>query len=191
MVASRRQIAAVAARAAGAVLLAAVLTLIVGTLIRQQKDLAQADRDRQALARQVRQLGGTPSAEPSPSRGPIGLTGPSGPPGRGPTPQEIRDAVAKYMNLHPAPRGKAGPSGKPGPPGASGKPGPPGQAGASGPPGPPGPQGERGPQGEPGPAGPQGERGPEGPQGPQGDAPSTVYCTPPTPPTGPWTCTTG
>lgn len=188
-----------AVRAVAALFAAAVLAWTVGTLMRQQADLAQADRDRQALAHQVRQLGGTPSPRPTASRGPAGLAGrpgPSGPRGPGPTAQQVQDAVNKYLWMHPAPRGRTGANGKPGTPGkpgTTGKPGTPGQNGqagqngASGPPGPQGPQGERGEQGPPG------DRGPEGPQGPPGDSPSTVYCKPPANPLSgdPWTCTTG
>lgn len=172
-----------------------VAALIVGGVFWLVADLA---RDRRQLAdhvdqlsRQVRDLGGTPTPGPTGPIGRSGTPGPSGPRGPGPSAQEIRDAVAKYMTLHPPRRGRTGrpgatgPSGRPGAtgaPGHDGQDGTPGQTGATGP---PGPQGDRGPAGDTGPQGPQGDRGEPGP------APSTVYCQPPADPTtGPWTCTT-
>ena len=71
------------------------------------------------------------------------------------------------------PRGKTGPQGPQGEPGADGKPGPQGpqgKPGADGKPGPQGPQGKPGADGKPGPQGPQGEPGADGKPGPQGPA---------------------
>ena len=88
--------------------------------------LRQAEADRQTLAEQVRQLGGTPSYAPAVA-GPRGEPGPPGPPG----PSGL-----------PGPPGPVGPSGAPGP---TGEPGP---AGATGPPGEPGRDGKDGRDGQ-------------------------------------------
>lgn len=125
---------------------------------------------RDALARQVQELGAKPVAGPPGSRGdrgesitgPKGDTGPTGPPGP------------------VGPSGKQGPKGDTGDDGvsATGSPGvngSDGQAGPAGPPGPAGPQGEAGPAGPRGDEGPQGDPGPAGPACPDGyslDAPS-------------------
>ena len=140
--------------------------LLAGAAFLTVQDLAQdlrvSNKARDALARQVQEMGGTPVAGEPGSRGEVG---PSGAPGRdgsdgrpGPT-------------ITPAP-GKPGASGQPGTPGAdSTVPGPTGAAGqpgadstVPGPAGPPGPEGPTGPQGEQGPAG-EGEQGPAGPAG--------------------------
>lgn len=118
-------------------------------------------QDRDALARQVQQLGGTPVAGPPGLRGEpgepgVGVTGPPGVPGR--------DGVDGLDGAD----GSPGPSGSPGTDGkdgADGRAGEPGAAGATGPAGPPGPPG---PQGEPGPAGPQGAPGADGADGVDG-----------------------
>jgi hypothetical protein len=112
--------------------------------------------DRDALARQVQDLGGTPVAGPPGLRGEpgepgVGVTGPPGGPGRD---------------------GVDGADGEPGRPGPSGSPGSDGKDGADGAdstvPGPSGPAGPPGPQGEPGPAGPQGAPGSDGADGEDG-----------------------
>jgi len=142
------------------------LAWVVITMQQLGRDLHAANTARDALARQVQQLGASPVAGPPGSRGEPGksVTGPRGPQGE-PGPSGP-----------PGPSGSPGPSGKPGKngvdgepgtPGASGEPGQPGAAGATGPAGPPGPQG---PQGEPGPAGPQGEKGDKGDPGEPGPA---------------------
>lgn len=139
---------AVAALAFGAAL--AWILLSVQTL---NDDLRASNAARDALARQVQALGGTPVAGPPGSRGEPGesVTGPPGPAGEaGPTGP-------------PGPSGATGKGGASGAPGASGTPG---SAGATGPVGAVGPQGA---QGEPGPAGPQGEPGAQGPKGDTGD----------------------
>lgn len=115
-------------------------------------------QDRDALARQVQDLGGTPVAGPPGLRGEpgepgVGVTGPPGPQGeRGPTGP-------------PGPSGSPGKAGDDGSDGAAGESGTPGVVGPSGAVGPAGPPG---PQGEPGPAGPQGEPGPAGADGVDG-----------------------
>lgn len=119
-------------------------------------DLDAANQARDALARQVQQLGASPVAGPPGSRGAPGasVTGPSGPAG---------------------PVGAPGASGRPGKPGATGSPGPtgsPGAAGAQGPAGATGPQGPKGDTGDTGPAGPQGAAGPSCPDGYSLQAPS-------------------
>jgi hypothetical protein len=123
------------------------------------EELHTANQARDALARQVEQLGEKPVAGPPGSRGesgqsivgPKGDTGPQGPTGP------------------PGPTGPVGPTGSVGENGAdgtTGMDGQPGTVGATGPAGPTGPTGVQGPQGEPGPAGAQGEQGERGPSGP-------------------------
>jgi hypothetical protein len=118
-------------------------------------------QDRDALARQVQELGGTPVAGPPGLRGEPGepgvsVTGPSGPPGV-PGADGLDGADGE-----PGPSGSPGKDGKSGADGSDGKAGEPGAVGASGPAGPAGPPG---PQGEPGPPGPQGEPGADGEDG--------------------------
>jgi hypothetical protein len=120
----------------------AVLAWIVITMQQLSRDLQTANAARDALARQVQQLGASPVAGPPGSRGEVGPSGAPGPSG---------------------PPGPAGPAGKAGDSGATGSPGPAGAVGATGSAGSPGPAG---PQGEPGPAGPQGAKGDTGPAGP-------------------------
>ncbi|MER5750594.1 collagen-like protein [Streptomyces sp. NPDC002088] len=120
-------------------------------------DLETSNQARDALARQVQGLGGTPVAGPPGSRGEPGesVTGP------------------------PGTQGETGPSGPPGPSGSSGTNGKDGAAGETGAPGTPGQDGApgadstvpgpQGPQGETGPAGPQGEQGEQGPKGDTGE----------------------
>jgi hypothetical protein len=126
-------------------------------------DLKVSNDARDALARQVQQLGAKPVAGPPGSRGEpgksiIGPTGPTGPPGP------------------IGPRGPSGRSGKDGEDGSdgangvsvTGNPGTPGDPGAAGPAGPPGPQGEPGPAGPQGPAGADGKDGQDGQTCPEG-----------------------
>ncbi|BBC35304.1 hypothetical protein SGFS_065980 [Streptomyces graminofaciens] len=137
----------------GAILLGVVLAWIVVAIQTMGRDLHEERGARDALARQVQDLGATPVAGPPGSRGEPG-TSVTGPPG---------------------PRGEVGPSGPPGPsgsPGVDGEDGSDGNAGESGAPGVgvTGPAGPPGPQGEPGPAGPQGEPGSDGADGRDGQA---------------------
>lgn len=93
----------------------------------------------------------------------VGAQGPAGQPGaRGPaaTDQQTRDAVAKYLALHPLADGKDGAPGKDGQsPACLTSP-----TGCVGPPGPPGPQGPPGDSIQ-GPAGPAGQPGRDGANG--------------------------
>ncbi|GHH83891.1 collagen-like protein [Streptomyces capitiformicae] len=140
-----------------ALLMGVLLALLVAYIWWQTSqlthDLRTANEARDALARQVQQLGEKPVAGPPGSRGnrgrrSTGPPGPSGPPGP-PGPAGVNAT------------GEPGKNGEDGVPGASGQPGEPGQDGESvtGPAGPPGPQGE------PGPSGPQGEPGEDGKNG--------------------------
>lgn len=108
------------------------------------RDLHAAVEDRNALAQQVRELGGKPVAGPRGEPGPA-VTGPAGVPG---------------MPGADGASGTPGKDGTPGSPGPSGKPGATGPAGAVGP---------AGPQGVPGPVGPQGAPGEDGGEGPRGE----------------------
>jgi hypothetical protein len=116
-------------------------------------------QDRDALARQVQELGGTPVAGPPGLRGEpgVGETGPSGAPGRDGV--DGKDAPT----VTPSP-GATGPRGLQGEPGVSvtGPSGPPGATGATGPQGVQGERGEKGDTGEVGPEGPPGPNCPEG-----------------------------
>ncbi|WP_255951535.1 collagen-like protein [Streptomyces odontomachi] len=127
----------------------ALLAWVVITLQQQAADLRDANAARDALARQVQQLGGKPVAGPPGSRGEPGktVTGPQGPAG------------PKGDQGEPGP---AGPTGKPGKAGTNGSDGDAGSPGADG------SAGQQGAQGEPGPAGPQGEQGPKGDTGDRG-----------------------
>lgn len=117
-------------------------------------------QDRDALARQVQQLGGTPVA------GPPGLRGEPGEPGVGVTgpPGERGEKGDKGDPGEPAPTITPSP-GKTGPRGPQGEQGEPGVS-VTGPSGPPGATGAVGPQGERGEKGETGERGEQGPPGP-------------------------
>lgn len=106
--------------------------------------LDRAERDRTALAQQVRDLGGTPVAGPKGSDGSNGKDGRDGTNGND---------------------GGPGPVGPSGTPGADGEPGPAGPQGVQGEPGVQGVQGPVGPSGAPGPVGPQGPAGPQGDKG--------------------------
>ncbi|MBI0293277.1 collagen-like protein [Streptomyces sp. PRKS01-29] len=146
-------------------------------------DLHTANQARDALARQVQQLGAKPVAGPPGSRGEPGrsVTGPRGPKGEqgepgapGPTGPPGSDGKNGANAT-----GKPGPAGATGAPGAAGNDGQPGAAGPQGEPGPAGPQGPQGEKGTPGDTGPRGEQGPP-PSGwtytdPQG---VTYECTP-------------
>lgn len=129
-------------------------------------------QDRDALARQVQELGGTPVAGPPGLRGEPGVsvTGPSGPPG-----EDGRDGVdgKDAPTITPSP-GATGPRGPQGEPGASvtGPSGPPGATGPAGPQGVQGVQGERGEKGDTGDVGPAGPPGPNCPDGYSLQAPS-------------------
>lgn len=124
--------------------------------LQQQVDTYVSDAN--ALQRQVRGLGATPTVQVPPI-GPVGPAGANGQPGpQGPP----------GPSGPPGATGPTGPSGGPGSPGASGtpgsngQPGSPGAAGATGAQGPPGPTGPSGPSGAPGPTGPTGQSGVDG-----------------------------
>jgi hypothetical protein len=127
------------------------------------RDLRISNDARDALSRQVQQLGEKPVAGPPGSRGepgqsitgPKGDTGPTGPPGpAGPTGE----------------RGIRGLQGIKGDTGSQGDAvaGSPGTNGSDGVQGPAGPAGPAGPQGDPGPAGPEGPAGADGRDGQDG-----------------------
>jgi hypothetical protein len=126
------------------------LAWIVITMTQLSHDLRASNSARDALARQVEQLGGTPVAGRPGSRGDVGPSGPQGSPG---------------PSGEPGIQGPSGPPGKTGTAGKDGKGGTLGPAGSAGPSGIPGTSGSPGPAG---PAGPQGDPGPAGPQGPAG-----------------------
>lgn len=151
----------------GAVAVGALLAWLIVFVQGLARDLDTANKARDQLAAQVKQMGGTPVAGPPGSRGEpgpagAGLTGPQGPAGL-PGPSGP-----------PGPTGSPGVTGKGGTPGASvtgapgtdGAAGVDGAAGTDGASGPAGPVGPQGPAGDPGPAGPQGAAGPQGPAGP-------------------------
>lgn len=148
--------------AAGVVLAVAVLAWVVVTMQQLSGDLATSNAARDALARQVQQLGASPVAGPPGSRGgpgtagPVGPSGPSGPSG----PAGLTGPAGRT--------GAAGAAGSPGPAGNPGASGSPGAAGAAGQDGAAGEDGAQGPQGDPGPTGPAGPAGAPGPQGPAG-----------------------
>ncbi|MFE3031606.1 collagen-like protein [Streptomyces canus] len=128
--------------------------------------------DRDALARQVQELGGTPVAGPPGLRGEPGV-GVTGPPGTSGERGEKGEPGEPGASGSPGRNGMKGSPGAAGSPGAVGPTGPAG-VGATGPAGPAGPQGSQGetgatgPQGEPGPKGDTGDRGPAGPACPDG-----------------------
>lgn len=150
--------------ALAAVVLGAAFAWILLSIQSLNHELKVSNEARDALARQVEQLGETPIAGPPGSRGEPGetVTGPPGPrgePGPAGPPGPIGPSGAP---------GKNGINGTDGQTGIPGSPGTPGETGAPGPAGPAGPAGPPGPQGEPGPAGPQGEQGPAGEDGRDG-----------------------
>jgi hypothetical protein len=125
------------------------------TVVSLTGDLRQANVARDALARQVQQMGGEPVAGPPGSRGDPGTAGAQGPPG------------------DPGSPGSMGPSGPPGPTGPAGPSGPPGAGSTlAGPTGVPGPTGPAGPAGGAGPAGAAGAAGPPGQDGAAGQPPA-------------------
>lgn len=138
----------------GALALGAVLAWIVLTVSGVTHDLRAETARGDALAEQVRGLGGIPVAGPSGSPGEPGesVTGPRGEKG------------------DPGEPGRVGPSGLPGKSGSAGASGAPGAVGPTGPVGPAGPPGPQGVQGEAGAMGPQGERGEPGATGERGPA---------------------
>ncbi|MGV9352271.1 collagen-like protein [Streptomyces misionensis] len=150
---------------AAAVVLGAALAWILLSVQGLRHDLAVANGARDALARQVQQLGHTPVGGPPGSRGAPGksVVGPQGPEGEPGS---------------PGPTGPPGPSGSPGKTGKAGAEGTPGSSGSPGPTGAvgaPGQQGEAGPQGpagQPGPAGPAGKDGRDGKDGADGKPPA-------------------
>lgn len=137
--------------ALAAVVLGLALAWIVLSVQQLRSELRTANEARDALARQVVDLGERPVAGKPGSRGEPGpaVTGPPGPAGEA------------------GPPGPQGPSGPPGPSGPSGTPGQDGSDGVNGV-GATGAPGVDGAAGSPGPVGPQGEPGPAGPQGPAG-----------------------
>jgi len=104
-------------------------------------DLRTANEARDALARQVQQMGGTPVAGVPGSRGDVGPSGAPGP---------------------------SGPAGLPGTGGEDGSPGPAGPTGPAGETGVPGPVGPTGPAGPAGAAGADGQAGKDGVDGRDG-----------------------
>jgi hypothetical protein len=117
-----------------AVILGVALAWILLAVQGLQEELRTSNDARDALARQVQSLGGTPVAGPPGSRGEpgksvIGARGPSGPPGPSGKP-------APTLTPSPGPSGPAGPSGAPGAdstvPGPVGPTGSAGQDGADG-----------------------------------------------------------
>lgn len=136
--------------------------LALGWIIVTMHDLrADADRERgyrQALAAQVREMGGEPVAGPTGEQGEPGgsVTGPPGP--QGPAGPTGATGPAGADSTVPGPAGPTGPPGSdstvPGPAGPTGQPGAdstvPGPAGPEGPPGEPGQNGEDGEDGKDG-----------------------------------------
>jgi hypothetical protein len=146
----------------GAILAGAALFTVQDLAV----DLREANEARDALARQVQQLGGTPVAGKPGSRGDVG---PSGVPGRAGT--DGKDGK-NATPITPRP-GASGAPGKPGAdstvPGRSGEPGRPGVDSTV--PGPTGPAGQPGADSTvPGPQGERGEKGDTGDTGTAGPA---------------------
>lgn len=127
---------------------------VVITLQSLTADLHTANDARDALARQVQQLGAKPVAGPPGSRGQPGksIVGPRGPQGEPGS---------------PGPSGSPGKDGKDGDDGSKGANGV-GSTGPTGAAGSDGAAGQSGPQGEPGPAGPEGPAGKDGADGKDG-----------------------
>lgn len=136
----------------GVALLICVLGWIVVTMQDLSHRLGDATAARDALAAQVRRLGGTP------------VTGPSGEPGQDATgaPGEQGETGQPGPS---GPPGSTGPSGPTGPSGAEGSPGPPGAEGAAGSPGPTGAAGQNGANGQDGADGTNGTDGTDGKDG--------------------------
>ncbi len=129
------------------VALAAVLGAGLAWTKRTADQVSELQRDRRALAAQVRSLGGVPVAGPKGDDGAAGADGRDGLPGQA-------GADGK-----PGSDGKPGTDGRDGKTGAQGKPGADGKPGVQGPPGPAGPQGPVGPAGLKGDKGEPGEKG--------------------------------
>lgn len=149
--------------------------LIAWTVITVQglaHDLEESNRARDALAQQVKDLGGTPVVKPG-EPGVRGRQGPRGEPGpTGPSGQNGKDGKD----------GKPGPTPKPGEDGTDGKDGRPGpDSTVPGPAGPTGATGEQGPQGPPGPAGADGKDGRDGTDGRDGQTCPDGYSLQPPP----------
>jgi len=114
------------------------VVLLLGWLcvkvVSQDRDLRTSNDARDALAKQVQSLGGTPVAGQPGSRGEpgktgVGAQGPSGPPG----PAGAPGKDAPTITPSPGPTGPAGPAGVPGADSTvPGPTGPAGQAGADG-----------------------------------------------------------
>ncbi|WP_327703651.1 collagen-like protein [Streptomyces decoyicus] len=166
---------------AGALLLGAVIAWIVLAVQQVSGELQDANQARDALARQVQQLGGRPVAGPPGSRGDPGpaVRGPRG--YRGKDGKDGTDATGK-----PGSPGKNGATGKAGAdgqnstvPGPSGAPGQPGQN-ATGAPGQPGRDGKDGKDGVDGQNGRDGADGQTCPDGyslqPAKDDPDALVC---------------
>ncbi|MFI6653283.1 collagen-like protein [Streptomyces sp. NPDC050529] len=117
--------------AVAALFAAVVLGVVVTAFVVLNNDLDEANKARDALARQVQSLGEKPVAGPPGSRGEAGETviGQSGPPGPtgSPGPTGPSGKPAPTITPSPGPTGATGPSGRPGAdstaPGPSGSPG--------------------------------------------------------------------
>jgi hypothetical protein len=118
------------------------------TVVDMKNDLGKAEKDRAALAQQVKDLGGTPVA------GPRGTTGTAGRDGRDGDPGTSGKDGANGTNGAPGTTGTNGAHGKDGVNGAAGTPGTDGRDGRDGAVGPQGPKGDQGEQGVPGTPGP-------------------------------------
>lgn len=127
-----------------AVFAAAALGAVLTGFLVLSRDLSEANTARDALARQVQSLGGTPVAGPPGSRGEPGKTviGASGPPG----PSGAPGKAAPTITPSPGPTGAAGAAGLPG--ADSTVPGPAGATGAAGASGAPGQNGQDGSDGK-------------------------------------------
>jgi hypothetical protein len=139
-----------------AILMGALFAWILLSIQALTVDLRTANQARDALARQVQQLGEKPVAGPPGSRGEPGKStvGPRGPQGE------------------PGEPGSPGPSGSPGKAGKDGSDGSPGPSGSPGSPGVPGQEGPTGPEGPAGPAGKDGADGKDGKDGANGQPPA-------------------
>lgn len=138
-----------------------LFTLMVVWVQNLAGDLRESNRDRDALARQVERLGGTPVAGDPGKAGERGVPGAAGSDG---------DAGAKGDKGESGAKGEPGTDGKRGDAGADGKDGQPGEPGLPGEDGAPGAAGANGADGAAGPPGPQGAQGEQGPRGEQGPA---------------------
>ena len=148
---------------ASAVTLFGVVSWSTLTVVGMKQDLGRAEKDRAALAQQVKNMGGTPVAGP---RGNAGVPGRNGRTGdTGATGPRGTDGV----------NGAPGSSGSNGAKGSDGKAGRDGVAGAAGRDGVDGRDGAQGPKGDPGDQGPVGPVGPAGPQCPEGYAPDQTW----------------